>query len=184
MVPRRPSVPKTLSWRWVQPPCITFRRFRRGTHLEFRSYFRGFVPGSLTVIGGGVIGIEFASLFVRLGTKVTVVEALPRVLMPADEEASKLLTREMERQGTSIKTKCMVQSIERTGDTVKTVFKDEKGQENTVESELCLVAIGRGPLTENIGLENTRVKTEKGYIVVNGMMETDEPGIYAIGDCV
>tara|TARA_Y100001954_G_C15809049_1_gene604206 strand:+ start:1803 stop:3224 length:1422 start_codon:yes stop_codon:yes gene_type:complete len=142
------------------------------------------IPGSLTVIGGGVIGIEFASLFVRLGTKVTVVEALPRVLMPADEEASKLLTREMERQGTSIKTKCMVQSIERTGDTVKTVFKDEKGQENTVESELCLVAIGRGPLTENIGLENTRVKTEKGYIVVNGMMETDEPGIYAIGDCV
>ena len=142
------------------------------------------IPGSLTVIGGGVIGIEFASLFVRLGTKVTVVEALPRVLMPADEDVSKTLTRELERQGVKIKTKCKVQSITRNGDSVNTVYVDEKGNESNVESEICLVAIGRGPLTEKIGLETTRIQTEKGYIVVNGMMETDEPGVYAIGDCV
>jgi dihydrolipoamide dehydrogenase len=142
------------------------------------------IPGSLTVIGGGVIGIEFASLFIRLGTKVTMVEALPRILMPADEEVSKTLTKELERQGVKIKTKCKVQSIQREGDSVKTVYVDEKGNESNVDSEICLVAIGRGPLTKRIGLESTRVQTEKGYIIVNGMMETDEPGVYAIGDCV
>jgi dihydrolipoamide dehydrogenase len=142
------------------------------------------IPGSLTVIGGGVIGIEFASLFIRLGTKVTVVEALPRILMPADDDVSATLTKELERQGVKIKTKCKVKSIQREGDSVKTVYVDEKGNESNVDSEICLVAIGRGPLTERIGLESTRVQTEKGYIIVNGMMETDEPGVYAIGDCV
>ena len=97
---------------------------------------------------------------------------------------SKTLTRELERQGVKIKTKCKVQSITRNGDSVNTVYVDEKGNESNVESEICLVAIGRGPLTEKIGLETTRIQTEKGYIVVNGMMETDEPGVYAIGDCV
>jgi dihydrolipoamide dehydrogenase len=142
------------------------------------------IPGSLTVIGGGVIGIEFASLFIRLGTKVTIVEALPRILMPADNDVSTTLTKELERQGVKIKTKCKVKSIQREGDSVKTVYVDEKGNESNVDSEICLVAIGRGPLTERIGLESTRVQTEKGYIIVNGMMETDEPGVYAIGDCV
>ncbi len=167
------------------PRALPFAQFD-GERIMSSDHILGVkeIPGSLTVIGGGVIGIEFASLFVRLGTKVTVVEALPRVLMPADEDVSKTLTRELERQGVKIMTKCKVQSITRNGEVVNTVYMDEKGNESTVESEICLVAIGRGPLTEKIGLETTRIQTEKGYIVVNGMMETDEPGVYAIGDCV
>ena len=167
------------------PRALPFAQFD-GERIMSSDHILGVkeIPGSLTVIGGGVIGIEFASLFVRLGTKVTIVEALPRILMPADEDVSKTLTRELERQGVNIKTKCKVQSITRNGEVVNTVYVDEKGNESTVESEICLVAIGRGPLTEKIGLETTRIQTEKGYIVVNGMMETDEPGVYAIGDCV
>lgn len=143
------------------------------------------IPGSLTVIGGGVIGIEFASLFQRLGTKVTVLEALPRILMPADEECSKLLHKELERQGADIKTNVKVTAIENKGKSGATTFEDESGKKHTVESEIVLVAVGRPPLTQGIGLETTRAKLGRGdFIEVDGMMQTAEPGIYAIGDCV
>lgn len=143
------------------------------------------IPGSLTVIGGGVIGIEFASLFQRLGTKVTVLEMLPRILMPADEESSKLLHRELERQGSDIKTNVKVTSIENKGTSASTTFEDESGKKHTVDSEMVLVAVGRPPLSQGIGLESTRVQLGRGdFIETDSMMQTAEPGIYAIGDCV
>lgn len=143
------------------------------------------IPGSLTLIGGGVIGIEFASLFTRLGTKVTVLEMLPRILAPADEECSKLLTRELERQGCDIKTEVTVNAVDVKGGMASTTFTDKDGKQHSVDSEICLVAVGRPPLTEGIGLETTKVKLGRGgFVEVDGYMQTAEPGIFAIGDCV
>ncbi len=147
------------------------------------------IPGTLTVIGGGVIGIEFASLFQRLGTKVTVLEMLPRILMPADEDCSKLLHKELERQGCDIKTNVKVSGIETSGSnkgkSATTTFEDQEGKKHTVDSEIVLVAVGRPPLSQGIGLDSTRVKLGRGdFIETDGMMQTAEPGIYAIGDCV
>jgi dihydrolipoamide dehydrogenase len=142
------------------------------------------IPGTLTVVGGGIIGIEFASLFARLGTKVTVLEALPRIVATADEEVSALLTKELKRQGIEVKTGVMVKSIENQGTHALTTVEDGEGKSIAFDAEYTLVSIGRAPMTEGIGLENTRVQKERGHLVVNGMMETDEPGVYAIGDCV
>jgi dihydrolipoamide dehydrogenase len=143
------------------------------------------IPGSLAIIGGGVIGIEFASLFQRLGTKVTVLEMLPRIVAPADPESSKELQKELERQGADIKVNVKVTAVEsKPGQLVRTSYTDEKGATLTVESEKLLVAVGRPALTEGIGLETTKAKVDRGFVVVDEYMETGEPGIYAIGDCV
>jgi dihydrolipoamide dehydrogenase len=143
------------------------------------------IPGSLTVIGGGVIGIEFASLFARLGTKVTVLEMLPRILMPADKEASKLLDRELGRQGCDIKCGVKVTTVDNKGDSATTTFEDADGKQHTVDSEIVLVAVGRPPLTDGIGLESTRVALGRGgFIDVDGFLQTGQDGVYAIGDCI
>lgn len=142
------------------------------------------IPGSLAIVGGGIIGIEFASLFARLGTKVTVIEAMDNVVAAADKDVSKHLERELKRHSIDIQTKAKVKSIENVGAAAKVVYTGADGQDVTLEADHCLVAIGRAPLTEGIGLDTTRATTDRGYINVNGMMETDEPGLYAIGDCV
>jgi dihydrolipoamide dehydrogenase len=143
------------------------------------------IPGSLAILGGGVIGIEFASLFARLGTKVTVLEMLPRIVAPADPDASKLLADELSKQGCDIKTNVKVTSIERKGNEVFTSYQNPDGTQATLTSEHILVAVGRPPLTQNIGLETTRAQSDKaGFVVTDGMMMTAEPGLYAIGDCV
>jgi dihydrolipoamide dehydrogenase len=143
------------------------------------------VPGSLAIIGGGVIGLEFASLYGRLGTKVTVLEMLPSILAPADAEVSKLLTRELGRQNIDIQTSVKVTGATVKGDRVTTTYEDDKGGKHECEAEHLLVAVGRPPLTENIGLETTKVQCGRGgFIEVDGMMQTAEPGIYAIGDCI
>lgn len=143
------------------------------------------IPGSLAILGGGVIGIEFASLFARLGTKVTVLEMLPRIVAPADADASKLLADELSKQGCDIKVEVKVTSIERKGNEIYTSYQNKDGTTATLTSEYMLVAVGRPPLTQNIGLETTSAATDKaGFIVVDGMMQTGAAGLYAIGDCV
>jgi dihydrolipoamide dehydrogenase len=143
------------------------------------------IPGSLAILGGGVIGIEFASLFQRLGTKVTVLEMLPRIVAPADPDSSKLLADELSKQGADIKTEVKVTSIERKGNDVFTTYQNKDGTTATLTTEYILIAVGRPPLTTGIGLEGTKVVLDKGgFIGVDGMMQTAEPGIYAIGDCV
>lgn len=142
------------------------------------------IPGSLVLIGGGVIGIEFASLFVRLGTKVTVLEAMDRIVAPCDADVSKELTRELGRQGCEIKTGVSVVGIENTGDAAQVTY-EEDGKKKSIDAEICLVAIGRPPLTKNIGLETTRVKLDqRGFIETDDLFQTAEPGVYAIGDCI
>ncbi len=143
------------------------------------------IPGSLAILGGGVIGIEFASLFQRLGSKVTVLEMLPRIVAPADADSSKLLADELSKQGADIKTEVKVTSIERKGNEVYTSYQNKDGTAATLTTEYILVAVGRPPLTQNIGLESTKAVLDKaGFIGVDGMMQSAEPGLYAIGDCI
>lgn len=142
------------------------------------------IPGSLVVIGGGVIGIEFASLFARLGTEVTVVEALPRILAPADADCSKELAYQLEQQGAKLHVNAKVSSIESKKTYAQTTFTTASGESVVLKSEYVLVAIGRAPLTEQIGLDKLQIKATKGYIDVNAYLQTSTPSIYAIGDCV
>jgi dihydrolipoamide dehydrogenase len=142
------------------------------------------IPGSLTIIGGGVIGIEFASLFARMGTEVTVVEALPRIIANADPDCSKELATQLEQQGVRFLMGAKVSDMKATKKGTVTTITNAAGETQVLEAGYALVAVGRKPLTENIGLESTKARTEKGFIVVNGHMQSDEPTLYAIGDCV
>ncbi len=142
------------------------------------------IPKSMVIIGAGAVGVEFASIFERFGAKVTVLEMLPRVVPLEDEEISAELERSLKHQGISIQTQAKVAKVAKTanGLTVEYAVGDAKPQ--TVEAETCLVAVGRAPNTANIGLEKTRVKLERGFVKTDGFMQTDEPGVYAIGDIV
>src|SRR3989338_3817248 len=142
------------------------------------------IPGSLVIIGCGVIGIEFASIFSRLGSQVTVLEALPRILAPADPDCSKELVTQFESKGVKFFTNVSVTGITVKGKTVQTSFASSAGEQVEISSDYVLVSVGRAPLTADIGLENTRAKLEKGFIKINNFMQSDDPSIYAIGDCV
>lgn len=142
------------------------------------------IPGSLTIIGGGVIGIEFASIFARFGTKVTVIEAMSRILLSADPDCSKELQLQFEKQGVSFHVNAKVEKVSNKSETAHVIFSEADGSTVQVDSDYVLVSIGRIPLTDNIGLEKTSVKLERGFVAVDGHMVSAEPNIYAIGDCV
>jgi dihydrolipoamide dehydrogenase len=141
------------------------------------------IPKSLVVIGAGAVGIEFASVFARFGSAVSVIEMLPRVLPLEDEEisseAGKLLAKFM-----TIHTGAKTESATPVSGGVEVKFTTAAGEQKALTAEVLLVAVGRGPVTDGLGLESTKVRVEKGYIQVNEQMATDEPGIYAIGDVV
>ncbi|MCC7072557.1 MAG: dihydrolipoyl dehydrogenase [Deltaproteobacteria bacterium] len=170
-----------------KPRELPFAKFD-GTRILSSDHATGAlekVPGSLCIIGGGVIGIEFASLFARLGTKVTVLEMLPRILLPCDPEVAKLLHGELEKQGCTIACGVKVTEVGTKGATVLTTYQAPDGSKVMVESEQLLVAVGRPPLTSGIGIEGTAAKLDRGgFVEVNGSMESAEPGVFAIGDCV
>jgi len=142
------------------------------------------VPKSLLVIGAGAVGVEFASIFHRFGTKVTVLEMLPRAVPLEDEEISAELEKSFRRQGIAVHTQAMVQKVAKTAKGVSVEYTVGEGKPQALEAEACLVAVGRAPNTQDLGLEKTRVKLERGFVKVNPYMQTDEPGIYAIGDIV
>jgi dihydrolipoamide dehydrogenase len=141
------------------------------------------IPKSLIVIGAGAVGIEFASVFGRFGSTVTVIEMLPRVLPLDDEdisaEAAKLLAKHM-----TIHTGAKTEAALKTAAGVEVGFRTAAGEAKNVVAEMLLVAVGRGPVTDGLGLESTKIKLERGYIKTNDRMETDEPGVFAIGDVV
>lgn len=137
-------------------------------------------PKKLLVVGSGAIGMEFASFYKTLGAEVTVVELQPRILPVEDEEISKLAQKAFERQGMKIFTGSTVKSLEK-GKTVKATI-ETAGKTHEITVDRVIVAIGIQANTESLGLENTKVKMEKGHIKTNPWSETDEPGIYAIGD--
>lgn len=140
------------------------------------------VPKSLAIIGAGAVGVEFASVFNRLGTKCTVIEMLPRIVPVEDEEISKELERVFKKQGIRIETGARVESVERSSGGVKLAVTLANGKKDSIEAEKLLVAVGRAPNTQNIGLENTSIETDRGFVRVDPYQRTTEPGIYAIGD--
>jgi len=142
------------------------------------------IPQSLLVIGGGAIGVEFATIFAKLGTRVTIVEMLPQIIPTEDQELSISLRRVLERDGIKIFTSAQVSRIEDDpeGDKLISVVTGEGEQKLT--AELVLVAVGRKPNIGGLGLERVGIKTERGSITVNDRMETNIPGIYAAGDAI
>src|SRR5271157_931200 len=142
------------------------------------------IPKSMVIIGAGAVGVEFASIFQRFGTKVTVLEMLPRAVPLEDEEISAELEKSLKHQGIAIQTQAKVAKVTKTANGIAVEYTVGDAKPQMVEAETCLVAVGRAPNTANIGLEKTRVKLERGFVKTNGFMQTDEPGVYAIGDIV
>ena len=142
------------------------------------------IPKSLIVIGAGAVGVEFASIFRSFGSEITVVEYLPRVVPAEDEDVSKELARAFKKRGIDIHTGAKVEKVDATKSGVKVTFTASDGKQVVREAEKVLVAVGRAPRTEGIGLEKTKIKPDRGFIKVNEYMQTDEPGVYAIGDIV
>ena len=141
------------------------------------------VPKSLVVMGSGAVGVEFASVYARFGAETTVVELLDRIVPLEDAEVSKELLRSFKKQGIRCETGLKLDKMEKTKSGVKVSGKNAKGETVTLEAEMLLVAVGRMPYLEGLGLENTKVKvSDRGMVEANEYCETAEPGIYAIGD--
>lgn len=138
-------------------------------------------PKSIIVVGSGAIGVEFAYFYNSIGTKVTIVEFMPRIVPVEDEDVSKELEKSFKKQGMTIMTNASVESVDTSGTGVKAKVKTETG-EVILEADIVLSAVGVVANLENIGLEAVGVKTEKGRVVVDGFCATNVPGIYAIGD--
>ena len=146
------------------------------------------IPKSLVVVGAGAVGVEFASIFRSFDTEVTIIEMLPRLVPVEDEEISKELARVFRKRGINFHTGAKVDLIEQTKiDKTKTgiaVTFSVAGKQEKIDAEKILIAVGRKPRTENIGLETTRIKPDRGFIKTDSWMQTTEPGVYAIGDIV
>ncbi|MEN6370732.1 MAG: dihydrolipoyl dehydrogenase [Armatimonadota bacterium] len=142
------------------------------------------IPKSLLVVGGGYVGLEFGYAYAKLGTEVTVVEMLPKLLINMDNELAKELEKSLKKTGLKIKTSAAVLRAEDSAIGKKVTFKNADGVEEEIEVEKVLLSIGRKPNTANIGLESVGISTERGRIIVNDRMQTNVSGIYAIGDCV
>lgn len=140
-------------------------------------------PKSMIVVGSGAIGVEFAYIYNSLGTKVTVVEFLPRIVPVEDEDVSKELEKQYKKLGIEVMTNSSVEKVDISGKTVKATVKKQDGSTVVLEADVVLSAVGIAANIENIGLETLGVKTEKGKVVVDKYYQTSVPGIYAIGDC-
>lgn len=141
------------------------------------------LPASMVVVGSGAIGSEFACFYQSLGTNVTLVEFLPRIVPNEDEEVSKQLERSFKKMKMKIMTDSSVESVDTSGEKCKVSVKTPKGTE-VIETDIVLSAVGVTPNIENIGLEKAGVKTEKGKVIVDDFYGTSVPGIFAIGDIV
>ncbi len=142
------------------------------------------VPKSLIVLGSGAVGVEFASVYSRFGAETTVVELMPRLMPLEDEEISKELEKSFRKRGIKSLTGTKLERVERTEAGVRVTGKDAKGGDVALEAEMLLVAVGRMPYIEGLGLEGTKIRVERGAIQVDEMCRTDEPNVYAIGDVI
>jgi dihydrolipoamide dehydrogenase len=139
------------------------------------------IPTSAVVIGAGAVGLEFASLYRSLGAEVTVLEALPRIAPLEDEDISKELGRAFRKRGIQAFAGTRVQSIDAVGDAVKVVY-EVAGASKTVTADVCLVAVGRGPVTDGLGAEQAGVELDRGFVKVEGQLHTTAPHVWAVGD--
>ena len=142
------------------------------------------LPKTMVVIGGGVIGLELACAYAAFGTKITVVEAMDHMLPMLDGDLTKIGVAHMKKMGMEFHLECPVQAVEESPVGAKVVCKAKAGETVSFEAEKVLVAIGRRANTDSLNLAAAGVQNEKGRILVNGKMETNVPGVYAIGDCV
>jgi len=143
------------------------------------------VPKSMLVMGSGAVGVEFASVYARFGCETTIIEFMPKIVPVEDDEVSKELARSFKKRGIKIETGINLEKVEKSKTGVKATGKNDKGAEVTFEAEMFLVAVGRMPYVENLGLENTQVKLSKrGTVEVNEYCETAEPNVFAIGDVI
>jgi dihydrolipoamide dehydrogenase len=142
------------------------------------------VPKSMIVLGAGAVGVEFASVFKRFGTDVTIIELLPRLVPVEDEEVSKELERAFRKRKINTMTNTRFESVKANENDVEVTFQDAEGKAGTITAETLLVAVGRRPYTDGLGLENTKCEVDRGYIKVDEFMRAAEPNVYAIGDVV
>jgi dihydrolipoamide dehydrogenase len=142
------------------------------------------VPKSLIVMGAGAVGVEFASVYSRFGAETTIVELLPRLVPLEDEEVSRELEKSFRKRGLKSQVDTKLEKLERGDKGVVVTGKTSKGEAVKLEAEMLLVAVGRMPYTEGLGLEGTKIKVEKGFIQVDEFQQTGEKGVYAIGDVV
>jgi len=138
------------------------------------------VPASVIVLGGGVIGVEFASVWRSFGAEVTIVEALPRLVPAEDEEVSKQIERAFRRRGIGFRTGKPFEKVEYTDTGVRVTIAGGE----TIEAELMLVAVGRGPTTQGLGYEEQGLRMERGFVLTDERLRTNLPGVYAVGDIV
>jgi dihydrolipoamide dehydrogenase len=143
------------------------------------------VPKSMIVMGSGAVGVEFASVYARFGCETTVIELLDRIIPIEDADVSKELARSFKKQGIKCEVGIKLDKLEKNKKGVKVSGKNAKGEDVSYEAEMLLVAVGRMPFIEGLGLENTKVVVNpRGTIKINEYCETDEPNVYAIGDVV
>ena len=151
------------------------------TNIEILSLDQ--IPKSLIVIGSGAVGVEFASIYKSFGADVTILEMLPRYVPVEDEEVSKELMRVYRKRAINGFVNAKVEKVDKTKGGVSVTFTAD-GKQQAIEAEKVLIAVGRAPRTDNVGIDKTKIEVERGFVKVEGYMRTAEPGIYAIGDIV
>ncbi len=142
------------------------------------------IPKSLVVIGSGAVGVEFASMYARFGSKVAIVEVLPRIVPLEDEEISRELAASFKRQGIAVYPDTRVERLTKTDGGAELIARSSGDKTETFRAEKVLMAVGRRPNSAGIGLEEMSVATDRGFITTDGFMRTNVPGVYAIGDVV
>lgn len=138
------------------------------------------VPRSVVILGGGVIGVEFASVWRSFGAEVTIIEGLPHLVPNEDEAVSKVLERSFRKRGIKFQTKTMFDHVDQYADHVTVHTQDGK----TFDADYLLVAIGRGPATANLGYEEVGIAMDRGFVLTNERLQTNVEGVYAVGDIV
>jgi dihydrolipoamide dehydrogenase len=142
---------------------------------------RDSIPTSALVIGAGAVGLEFASFYRSMGAEVTVIEALPRFAPLEDEEISKEVDRAFRKRGIKSFAGAKVRVVKESGDAVEVTY-EAGGKSQTVSADICLVAVGRGPISDGLGYEEAGIELERGYVKVNGQLQTTVPHVWAVGD--
>ncbi len=168
----------------VLPPAFNYDKKRVISSTEALNLQE--IPKKMVVIGGGVIGLELGSVYARLGTEVEVIEYLDRLVPGMDKDVGKELFRALKKQGIKFHLKHKVTTVKANKKSVTVQFQKRDSEDiQNIQADYCLVAIGRRPYTDNLGLENTNIQLdEKGRIPVDDHLQTSEKGIYAIGDVI
>src|SRR5882757_5659374 len=144
----------------------------------------GEVPKRMIVIGGGYIGLELGMCYAKFGTKVTVVEAMPRLLGTMDKDCVTIVERKLKKMGVEVMLDTKARSWEDKGDRAVLTVELKDGKTATIDTDKILLSIGRRPNSENLGLDQAGVAVNKGFIVADDQLRTNVPGIYAIGDAI